>query len=243
MNRFAYYSRDLKQTVAYVRSILPFLSDVCEFELYHPKKSPYVEVIQSSEPSRRSVFYNRNDYKTVANTTSLGRQISNIKVYTFLLRDDLNNEVWLYADPQKFETVEILHMLGLKEISHFQNKKSFQMKKLVPDHQLNILVEGEREQKLLLASYEFPYACKRLKAVEILHSYGYLNPILTKYEYGGNLSYFDGFPIRNNETYDFATNNTFLFEEVCVSIEYVKEIFDYIALETSSTVTYTTIVS
>ncbi|WP_096200615.1 hypothetical protein [Bacillus sp. FJAT-45350] len=243
MNRFAYFSRDHKQTVLYVRSILPFISDIREIEIFHQKTAPYVEVLQNSYPTRRSVFYNRKDYTSTARKTSLGQQIKNIQVYTFVLRDDFYNEIWLYADPKKIETLEILHMVGLKDVKNFQNKLSYTAKDLKPNHDFNVLIEDDKEEKLMMARFTFPYACKRLKAVELLHSYGYLNPILTKHDYGEDFQYFEDTPIRNNETYDYATNNLFLFEEENVTYDNAEEILEYIAQETSGTVSIIDITS
>ncbi|RXJ04134.1 hypothetical protein DS745_01755 [Anaerobacillus alkaliphilus] len=211
MNRFAYYSEDPEQVEEYVKSILPFISDIREFELHYIEQTPYIEVIEKSGTSHRRVFYSRKEYE--ASMKNSFRQLVRKLRYTFILRDDSLNEVWLNTSTKMIETLNILHMLGIKEFHHYRNKATYKATNLVPKHDFNVLVEDADENKLFLAKFKFPYACKRLKAVEYIQQFGYLKPYATKFEYGKDITYFDKSTIREAEAYEYATNNSFLFED------------------------------
>lgn len=217
VNRFAYYSEDPEQSEEYVKSILPFISDIREFELYYIEQTPYVEVIEKSSNVLRRVFYNRKEYE-VSMKNSYRQLVKKIR-YTFILRDDLLNEIWLNTSSKMNETLNILHMLGIKEFHHYRNKATYKATSLVPKHDLNVLVEDGAENKLFLAKFRFPYACKRLKAVEYIQQLGYLKPYATKFEYGDDITYFDKNTIREVEAVQYATNNAFLFEDDSIDLQ------------------------
>lgn len=227
MNRFAYYSEDPEQVEEYVKSILPFISDICEFELHNIDKTPYNEVIEKTGYLHRRVFYNRKEYE--ASMKNAYRKLVKKLRYTFILRDDTLNEVWLNTNSKMLETLNILHMLGIKEFHHFRNKVSYKATNLVPIHDLNVLIEDDKGNKLFLAKFRFPYACKRIKAVEYIHQFGFLKPFATKFDYGENITYFDKDSIREAEAYEYATNNLFLFEEESIDISTAKTIIEEVA--------------
>ncbi|OIJ15680.1 hypothetical protein BKP35_01405 [Anaerobacillus arseniciselenatis] len=224
MNRFAYYSEDPEQVEEYVKSILPFISDIREFELYYIDKTPYIEVIERSGHLHRRVFYSRKEFD--ASIKNSYRKLIKQHNFTFILRDDTLNEVWLNTNGKMIETLNILHMLGIKEFHHYRHKASYKATNLKPNHDLNILVENDAAKKQFLAKFRFPYACKRIKAVEYIQQFGYLKPYATKFDYGNDLSYFDKNTIREAEAFEYATNNSFLFEDEGIDLNTAKRIFE-----------------
>ncbi|MCT8138226.1 hypothetical protein H1D32_10945 [Anaerobacillus sp. CMMVII] len=227
MNRFAYYSEDPEQVEEYVKSILPFISDIREFEMYYIEQTPYIEIIEKSGYLHRRVFYSRKEYE--ASVKNSYRKFVKKLSYTFILRDDTLNEVWLNTSGKMIETLNILHMLGIKEFHHYRNKATYKATNLVPNHDFNVLVEDVDENKLFLAKFRFPYACKRIKAVEYIQQFGYLKPYATKFEYGENLTYFDKNSIREAEAYEYATNNLFLFEDEEINLKTGMMIIEEVA--------------
>lgn len=226
LNRFAYYSEDPQQVVLYVQSILPFISDISHFELHHFEKTPFVETIEKNVQLHRRVYYNRKEFEV--RKKSYRKQIRQL-AYTFFLRDDSLNEIWLNTNGKMIETVKILHMLGIKEFHPYRDKDEYIADGLKPNHDLNILVVDDYENKLFLAKYRFPYACKRLKAIETIQQYGYLKPYTNKFDYGEDLAFFDVESIREAETYEYATNNALLFEEDNTSLNMAIDIIEEVA--------------
>lgn len=235
MNRFAYYSEDPEQVEDYVKSILPFISDIREFELFYVEKTSYIEVIEKTGYLHRRAFYNRKEFE--ASMKNSFRDLVKKLNYTFILRDDMHNEVWLNTNSKMIETLNILHMLGIKEFHHYRNKASYKATNLVPNHDFNVLVEDADENKLFLAKFRFPYACKRIKAVEYIQQFGYLKPYATKFDYGSNITYFDKNSIREAEAYEYATNNAFLFEEESIDSTTAKVIIEEVAKVSGGDVT------
>jgi hypothetical protein len=227
VNRFAYYSEDPEQVEEYVKSILPFISDIREFEILYIEQTPYIEVIEKSGSLHRRVFYSRKEYE--ASVKNSYRECLKTLRYTFILRDDTLNEVWLNTSSKMIETLNILHMLGIKEFHHYRNKTSYKATNLVPKHDFNVLVEDVKENKLFLAKFRFPYACKRIKAVEYIQQFGYLKPYATKFEYGEDITYFDKNTIREAEAYEYATNNLFLFEDDNLDLKTGMKIIEEVA--------------
>lgn len=228
MNRFAYYSEDPEQVVEYVKSILPFISDIREFELIYLESTPYIEVIERSGTYlHRRVFYNRKEYE--ASMKNAYRETVKKQRYTFILRDDMLNEVWLNTNGKMVETLNILHMLGIKEFHHYRNKAYYKATNLAPKHDFNVLVEDDNGKKLFLAKYRFPYSCKRIKAVEYIQQFGFLKPYTTKVDYGKDRTYFEASSIREAETYEFATNNLFLFEDENLGLTMKKTLVEEVA--------------
>lgn len=227
MNRFAYYSEDPEQVEQYVKSILPFISDISEFELFNIDKTPYIEVVEKGGSLHRRVFYNRNEYE--ASKKNSFRKLVKTQSYTFILRDDCLNEVWLNTNGKMIETLNILHMLGIKEFHHFRNKDTYKATNLNINHDFNVLVEDDDEKKLFLAKFRFPYACKRIKAVEYIQQFGFLKPYATKFDYGKDISFFDKNSIREAEAYEYATNNLFLFEDETIHLNTAKFIIEEVA--------------
>lgn len=227
MNRFAYYSEDPEQVEEYVKSILPFISDIREFELFYIEQTPYIEVIEKSNNLHRRVFYSRKEFE--ASKKNSYRQFVKKLRYTFILRDDTLNEVWLNTSTKMIETLNILHMLGIKDFHHYRNKATYKATNLVPNHDFNVLVEDVDENKLFVAKFRFPYACKRIKAVEYIQQFGYLKPYATKFEYGEEITYFDKNSIREAEAYEYATNNLFLFEDDAINLKTAMMIIEEVA--------------
>lgn len=226
MNRFAYYSEDPQQVVQYVQSILPFISDIYQFELYHFEKTPYVEVIEKNGELHRRVFYNRKQLELRKKT--FPHQLRQL-AFTFILRDDSLNEIWLNTNGKMIETAKILHMLGIKEYHPYRNKNHYVATGLKPNHDLNILAFDDYENKLFMAKFRFPYACKRFKAIEYIQQYGYLKPYTNKFDYGDDQSFFDKESMKEAETYEYATNNALLFEDDNTTLNMAIDIIEEVA--------------
>jgi hypothetical protein len=178
--------------VNFVKSILPNLGNITEFEVYY-EESPYIV----EEDGRKNE-------------------------YTFILRDDQENELWLYSlcgyggsGPQA--TKEILQILGLKDDYQISERKIIKETNLKPIHDLRLIVFthhekilGEPEIRFMVES-SFQYAYQLHSAKNALKCFGDLYAELDDHPHRSR-TLFHGYETGKKEWYEYATNNRLIFD-------------------------------
>lgn len=162
---YRFYRGGPDDTVKYVETILTLIGNVKEFEVFRNQEdTPYV-VMEDDERKR----------------------------YTFILKDDNDNEFWIYtlcgyhgSGPNA--TLKILQMLGLKEDFEVceEGNTHIRKKDLKPVHKLNLVVAQDKakgyDDRLLdhhiVISIDFKYAYQKHNTIKALKSLGYMQHVL-----------------------------------------------------------------
>lgn len=195
---YKFYDGAPDNTVQHVKYILPMIGNIKEFEVFRD--------------------YEASPYKSVED--------GEVRRYTFILKDDNNNEFWFYtlcgyhgSGPNG--TLKILQLLGLKEDYHIceEGRTHIKQKNLKPTHKLNLLVaqdvsanfSEDKEEYRFLATIDFRYAYQKNNFVKTLESFGYLQHVTPDDKGFFQKAYvFDGLDIPAYE-YVYYTNNIFTF--------------------------------
>lgn len=182
------------------------------------------------------VFYNNSPYKLE------GEQYD----YTFILRNDNNDEFWLdtlcgYSGAGPNATKKILQILGLKDDYKISEKKYIKETNLKPIHQLNLLITTTtnyiNKAHHSWAIINFPYAYQLLNAKNALECFGCLSDAKSE-DINIPLS------LQNYESAyewaDYATNNEYLLhrEYSNVSPSILKTIIKSIVMENYGSVEF-----
>lgn len=162
---YRFYNEAPDNTHEYVKTILPLISNVTEFEVFkHQEHTPYV-VIEDGEKQR----------------------------YTFILKDNKDNEFWLYtlcgyhgSGPNA--TLKILQLLGLKKDFGICEEENIHIKKknLKSEHKLNLLItqdhsasfSDDKVKYCFLICVDFKYAYEKQALIKSLKSIGYIQHVL-----------------------------------------------------------------
>ncbi|GAA0125006.1 hypothetical protein UT300019_09080 [Clostridium sp. CTA-19] len=162
---YRFYDGAPDKTVSYVETILPLIGNVTEFEVFRNQEdTPYV-VMEDDEK----------------------------KLYTFILKDNNDNEFWLYtlcgyhgSGPNA--TLKILQLLGLKEDFEICEEENTHIRKknLKPIHKLNLMIvqdkaEGYSDEILehnSMISIDFKYAYQKHNLIKVLRALGYMQHVL-----------------------------------------------------------------
>lgn len=176
-------------TIAFIKGTLPLIGNVKEFEVYQFREdSPYI-------------------------VEERGRE----QRYTFIVRDDRSNEVWLdtlcgYSGSGARATEEILQVLGLKKDFGIAEKPRIKEVNLSPIHHLNLLLGAPNTNFQWIGDdwvcMEFAYPSQLVATIQALRSLGHLN----------RASSTSGVTVppqlkvleQEYEWADYATNKTFL---------------------------------
>jgi len=183
-----FYSEEPNDSVEYVKAILPLIGNIIEFEIFGNNE-------ETPYKGEEDFYY-----------------------YTFILRDDKENEIWLktlcgYSGSGPSATQEILQILGLKNNYNITNRNYIKEVNLLPAHNLNLLItrsfnEATEKEHLFWASLSFPYASNLFNAKNILKCFGINNPIRT--DRIGSYGFLEDF-ISKNEWAKYATNSILTF--------------------------------
>lgn len=211
--------------VKYARAITPLLGDITEFEVFRDyEQTPF----KDGEEERFG--------------------------YSFILKDDKENEVWLktlcgYSGSGPNATVEILKILGLHEDYGItkQGENHIHKKNLKPSHhRLNLLVTQSTEypelskKPLFWTMIDFQDAYSQLLIKDFLNSIGYLYsaknqgikipPELKKYELV-------------NEWANHAINNEFILSANLVGFTEtnIKNLFETFAVRKNCSIEFMSI--
>ncbi|QAA33467.1 hypothetical protein [Clostridium manihotivorum] len=148
-----FYSDDSALTLQYIKGIMFLLGDIKEFEIFKNEKD--------------------SPYKTLDNN----------KLYSFILRDDKNNELWLknpfcsYGKAGEYATNKILKLLGILDSFKLKEKDYVKEVNLTPIHKLNLLIStassksNNNNHHFWIVS-NFKYAYELLKVKESLSTFG-----------------------------------------------------------------------
>ena len=224
---YRFYSGGPDDTVKYVETILPLIGNVKEFEVFRNQEdTPYV-VTEDDEKKR----------------------------YTFILKDDNDNEFWLYtlcgyhgSGPNA--TLKILQMLGLKEDFEVCEKVNTHIRKknLKPVHKLNLMViqdkaEGYNDEMLehnSMITIDFKYAYQKHNLIKVLRTFGYIQHVIPSDAGIFEKAYlFDDLEVPEYEYY-YYTNNIFTLnrEFRSFSPEQVKILVNQIIKNSGGTTSY-----
>jgi len=161
---YKFYNGSPDITERYVKNILPLISNIKEFEVFRNcEESPYL-VIEDNERLR----------------------------YTFILKDDMDNELWLYtlcgyhgSGPNA--TLKILQLLGVKEDYSIceEGMNHIKQRNVKPVHKLNLLTSQDKSIKYsddieefhFLAEIDFKFAYQKSNFIKALESFGYLQHV------------------------------------------------------------------
>ncbi|MDU6360524.1 MAG: hypothetical protein E6590_11250 [Clostridiales bacterium] len=180
-------------TQEYMESILKLVGNVKEFEVFRfQEDTPYV-VDEDGEKKR----------------------------YTFILKDDRENEFWLYtacgySGEGPRTTRAILHLLGLKDdfkISKEGNNHIVESD-LRPVHKINLLIAQDKAEQyrspkrayISLLSLEFKYAYQRKNFMDALKLMGYIQNVRKDDALNEKSYLFSWFDV-SEEDYYYPTNN------------------------------------
>ncbi|WP_160679282.1 hypothetical protein [Clostridium sp. C8-1-8] len=111
-----FYCDDSALTVQYIKGIMFLIGDIKEFEIFKNEKD--------------------SPYKNLYNN----------KAYSFILRDDKNNEIWLkspfcsYGESGEYATNKILKLFGILDNFKLKEKDYVKEVNLAPIHKLNLLI-------------------------------------------------------------------------------------------------------
>lgn len=162
---YRFYNGAPDNTHKYVKTILPLIGNVTEFEVFrHQEDTPYV-VIEDGEKQR----------------------------YTFILKDDNDNEFWLYtlcgyhgSGPNA--TLKILQLLGLKKDFDICEEENIHIKEknLKPEHKLNLLIakdqsvsfSDDKVEYYFVICVDFKYAYQKQALIKSLKNIGYIQHVL-----------------------------------------------------------------
>lgn len=162
---YRFYNGAPDNTHKYVKTILPLIGNVTEFEVFrHQEDTPYV-VIEDGEKQR----------------------------YTFILKDDNDNEFWLYtlcgyhgSGPNA--TLKILQLLGLKKDFDICEEENIHIKEknLKPEHKLNLLIakdqsvsfSDDKVKYYFVICVDFKYAYQKQALIKSLKNIGYIQHVL-----------------------------------------------------------------
>lgn len=176
----------------YVKAILPLIGNISEFEIYGSyDATPYIEPGKNKD-----------------------------KKYTFILRDNLENEIWLdtlcgYHGSGPQATIEILQILGLKDDYKITEKAYIKESNLQPVHCLNLLAatwDLPTPKKHFFAAMTFSYAHQLHATKTMLNCFGKL----VNYAEGMYLEddmLFRPYSSGNKEWADYATNNIYTYNQ------------------------------
>lgn len=224
---YKFYNGGPDNTVKYVETILPLIGNVKEFEVFRNQEdTPYV-VTEDDEEKR----------------------------YTFILRDDNDNEFWFYtlcgyhgSGPNA--TLKILQLLGLKEDFNIckEGNTHIKVKNLKTVHKLNLLIEQDKAQSYedevidynSIVSIEFKYAYQKQQLIEALKSIGYMQHVLPKDIIFFEKAYlFNDLEIPAYEYY-YYTNHIFTLnrELRALSPDHVRAVLKQIIRNNGGTITY-----
>lgn len=144
--------------------------------------------------------------------------------YTFILKDDKENEFWLYtlcgyngSGPNA--TLKVLQLLGLKKDFKICEEGNIHVKKknLNPVHKLNLLISQDiaagYDDKVLeynfVISINFKYAYQKHNLIDVLNSIGYMQHMVPIYRKFYEKAYLlDDLEIPEYEYY-YYTNHIF----------------------------------
>lgn len=193
---YRFYNGEPDKTVKYIETILPLIGNIKEFEVFrYQEDTPYV-VTEDGEKKR----------------------------YTFILRDDKENEFWLYtlcgyhgSGPNA--TLKILQLLGLKDDFNICEEESTHIikKNLSPVHKLNLIIVQDKaahyNTEILeynsLFSIEFNHASQKQNLLKMLSSLGYIQHIQSNdREFFEKAYLFDDLEVPRYEYY-YYTNHIF----------------------------------
>lgn len=148
-----FYSEDSSLSVQYIKNILPLLGNLKEFEIFRYEKD--------------------SSYKSTEEN----------KIYTLILKDDRDNEIWLgsacsgYEGTAPLASIKILKLFGV--YNHFDILKKDYVKVINPKtiHRFNILVdtishETKRNVHHFWIATSFKYPFELLKVKEALSYMG-----------------------------------------------------------------------
>ena len=195
---YKFYDGAPDNTIKHVEYILPMISNVKEFEVFRN--------------------YEDSPYKSVED--------GEVRRYTFILKDDNNNEFWFYtlcgyhgSGPNA--TLKILQLLGLKEDYNICEEWNthIRQRNLKPIHKLNLLVSqdksinysDDKEEYRFLATIDFKYAYQKNNFIKTLDSFGHLQHVIPENRDFFEKAYaFDELDVPAYEYY-YYTNNIFKF--------------------------------
>lgn len=193
---YKFYDGVPDNTVEYVETILPLIGNIKEFEVFkNQEDTPYI-VVEDGEKKR----------------------------YTFILKDDNDNEFWLYtlcgyngSGPNA--TLKILQLLGLKKDFEICKEDNIHIikKDLKPIHKLNLIIvqdmaDGYNDKKLeyhSVISINFKYSYQKNNLIKALALLGYTQHDLPENRYFYEKTYlFDDLEVPEFEYYHY-TNHVF----------------------------------
>lgn len=162
---YRFYDGVPDNTLKYVETILPLIGNIKEFEVFkNLEDTPYV--VQENEEKKR---------------------------YTFILKDEDDNEFWLYTlcgyhGSGSYGTLKILQLLGLKEDFEVCEERNIHIEKknLNAIHRLNLLIVQDKakgyDDKVIkhnfVISIDFGYAYQKQGVMNLLNSIGHMNHVL-----------------------------------------------------------------
>ncbi|MGL4731552.1 MAG: hypothetical protein ACRCW0_08205 [Clostridium sp.] len=187
--------------VKHIEYILPMFGNVKEFEVFRNyEDTPY----QSVEDDER------------------------VK-YTFILKDDNNNEFWInslcgYSGSGPNATLKILQLLGIKQDFNVCKEGILHIKQrnLKPIHKLNLLISKDKsssfsrdeQEFLFMSTIDFKYAHQKSNFIKALKSLGYMQHVIPENRgFFEKADAFDGLVTPTFEYY-YYTNNIFTFNRV-----------------------------
>lgn len=197
---YKFHSVSPDNIVRHIEYILPMFGNLKEFEVFRNyEDTPY----QSIEDNER------------------------VK-YSFILKDDNNNEFWLnslcgYSGSGPKATLKILQLLGIKQDYNVcqEGIVHIKQKNLKPILELNILIAKNKSlsfdrdvEFLFMSTIEFKYAHQKSDFIKALKSLGYMQHVIPENrELFEKAAAFDGLVTPNFEYY-YYTNNIFTFNSV-----------------------------
>lgn len=193
-----YYNGAPDMTLSYVKNILPMIGNIKEFEVFRDKEeSPYWSIVDDEKLE-----------------------------YPFILKDDNDNEFWLYtlcgySGTGPSTTTKILQLLGIKQDFGIceDGVKHIKQENLKPIHKLNLLIQQDKsvnysqdiQKSLFMSIIDFRYAYQKNNFIKALKSLGYMQHFIPEYkQLFQNSDAFDGLDVPNFEYY-YYTNNIFKF--------------------------------
>lgn len=196
---YRFYSEVPNDSVEYIETILPLIGNIVEFEVFRNREeTPYI-VIENKE----------------------------IKRYTFILKDDRDNEFWLYTlcgyqGSGSNATLKILQLLGIKDDYNICKEGNNHIRKsnFNPIHKLNLLIAQNKENSYSsksiiynsIISVNFKYAYQKHNLIKLLNLFGYFQYVPSKNRtFFEKIYLFDRFENPPYEYY-YYTNSIFILD-------------------------------
>ncbi|MHC1683149.1 MAG: hypothetical protein AB6733_09410 [Clostridiaceae bacterium] len=184
--------------VRHVEYILPMIGNIKEFEVFRNYEDTPYQAVEDDERVK----------------------------YTFILKDDNNNEFWLnslcgYGGSGPGATLKILQLLGIKQDFNVckEGIKHIKQKKLNPIHKLNLLIAQNKslsiytddDKFLFMLNINFKYAYQKSNFIKALKLLGWMEHVIPENrELFEIADAFDGIVVPDFEYY-YYTNNIFTF--------------------------------